>query len=232
MSITEQNTMLMTEQNTANSSARTGQLIQFGCGLCAPTQWRNFDASPTLRLQRLPLIGKFVPAGEFGRFPSNVEYGDITTGLPIADASVELLYCSHVLEHITLEELRQALQNCYRYLQPGGIFRMVLPDLEVLAQQYLNSTDPDASLVFMQESWLGMSSRRRDLLGFLKTWLSGSHHLWMWDYKSLSRELTQAGFTDIRRARLGDSGITEFTDLENPERWQNELGIQCCKTST
>ena len=223
--------MLMTEQNTTMPT-RTGQMVQFGCGLCAPTQWRNFDASPTLRLQRLPAIGKFVPAGEFGRFPSNVEYGDITAGLPIADDSVELMYCSHILEHITLDELRQALQNCYRYLQPGGIFRMVLPDLEILVQQYLNSTDPDAALVFMHDSWLGISSRRRDLLGFLKSWLSGSHHLWMWDYKSLSRELSNVGFVDIRRARFGDSGIAEFAELENPERWQDELGIQCCKRAT
>jgi predicted SAM-dependent methyltransferase len=223
--------MLMTELNTKISS-RSGQMVQFGCGLSAPTQWRNFDASPTLRLQKLPAIGRFVPAGEFGRFPDNVEYGDITTGLPIADESVELMYCSHVLEHITLDELRQALKNCYRYLQPGGIFRLVLPDLESLTQQYLSSTDPDASLIFMHDTWLGIASRRRDLLGFLKSWLSGSHHLWMWDYKSLSRELSQVGFEDVRRARLGDSGITEFTDLEDPERWQNELGIQCCKRAT
>ena len=220
-----------TELNHTNSSSIPGQMVQFGCGLCAPSQWRNFDSSPTLRLQKLPMVGKFIPSGPFGRFPENVEYGNIVNGLPIAADSVKLLYCSHVLEHLTLEELRRSLHNCYHHLQPGGIFRFVLPDLEFMSRQYVNSTDPDAALKFMQISWMGIENRQRDLLSFLKEWLGGSQHLWMWDYKSISRELSAVGFQDIRRAQLGDSGIAEFSELENPERWHNELGIQCCKTA-
>jgi SAM-dependent methyltransferase len=210
-------------------AATSSQLVQFGCGLCAPSHWRNFDASPTLRLQKIPIVGKLVPSGPFGRFPDNVEYGDIVAGLPLADASVRLLYCSHVLEHLALADLRKSLHNCYRLLQPGGIFRFVLPDLEYLSRQYINSTETDAALQFMQLSWMGIEQRQRSLRGFLKEWLGGSQHLWMWDYKSLARELSAVGFQEIRRAQLGDSGIAEFTELENPERWENELGIQCCK---
>lgn len=218
--------MLITEK-TPNQSLLPSQMVQFGCGLCAPTQWQNFDASPTLRLQKLPIVGTLVPAGEFGRFPVNVEYGNIVTGLPIPDASVRLLYCSHVLEHLTLDELRQALRNCYRHLQSGGIFRFVLPDLEFMSRQYLNSTESDAALEFMRGTWMGIEHRQRNLRGFLKEWLGNSQHLWMWDYKSLGRELSAVGFEDIRRAEFGDSGIAEFSELEDPQRWQNELGIQC-----
>jgi SAM-dependent methyltransferase len=220
--------MLITDRNT-NISMLPGQMVQFGCGLCAPSQWRNFDASPTLRLQKLPIIGSLVPAGEFGRFPTNVEYGNIVAGLPIPDESVKLLYCSHVLEHLALTELRQALQNCYRHLQPGGIFRFVLPDLEFMSRQYLEATDPDAALEFMRVSWLGIENRRRDLRGFLKEWLGGSQHLWMWDYKSLSRELSAVGFQEIRRAQMGDADIPGLAEVEDSQRWQNELGIQCYK---
>jgi SAM-dependent methyltransferase len=212
-----------------NISPMESQIIQFGCGLCAPSQWRNFDASPTLWLQKLPAIGKLVPSGPFGRFPDNVEYGNIVNGLPISDDSIRLLYCSHVLEHLTLDELRRALHNCYRLLQPGGIFRFVLPDLEYMSWQYVNSIDPDAALKFMQFTCLGIEHRQRNFRSFLKDWLSGSQHLWMWDYKSLSHELSMVGFREIRRAQMGDSGIEEFAELENSERWDNELGIQCCK---
>jgi SAM-dependent methyltransferase len=205
------------------------QMVQFGCGLCAPIQWRNFDASPTLRLQKLPVVGKLIPSGPFGRFPDNVEYGDIATGLPIPDGSVKLLYCSHILEHLSLADLRSSLQNCYRILQPSGIFRFVLPDLEYLSWQYVNSTDTDAALKFMQNTWMGIEHRQRNPIGFLKEWLGGSQHLWMWDYKSIARELSAVGFEQIRRAQLGDSGIAEFAELENPDRWDNELGIQCRK---
>ncbi len=220
--------MLITN-NKPNTSLLPGQIVQFGCGLCAPGQWQNFDASPSLRLQKLPVVGALVPPGEFGRFPANIEYGNIVTGLPIPDESVKLLYCSHVLEHLTLAELRQSLHNCYRHLQPGGIFRFVLPDLEYMSHQYINSPDPDAALEFMRLTFMGIENRHRNFKGFLKEWLGNSQHLWMWDYKSLARELSAVGFQEIRRAQLGDSGIAEFSELENPQRWQNELGIQCQK---
>lgn len=210
-----------------NKSRNVAAMVQFGCGLCAPSQWQNFDASVALRLQKLPVIGAIAPVGEFGRFPANVEYGNIVKGLPIVDRSVRLLYCSHVLEHLTLVELRQALDNCYRYLQPGGIFRFVLPDLEFMAQQYLNSIESDAALEFMRVTLMGIEQRDRNLLGFLREWLRGSEHLWMWDYKSLARELEAVGFKDIRRAQFGDSGSLEFAELEDPQRWENELGIEC-----
>lgn len=83
-------------------SATEARFIQFGCGLCAPPRWLSFDASPAMRLQKLPVIGNLVPSGPFGRYPKNVKYGDIVQGLPIPDESIELLYCSHVLEHISL----------------------------------------------------------------------------------------------------------------------------------
>ncbi|MBD2609700.1 MAG: class I SAM-dependent methyltransferase [Nostoc sp. ZfuVER08] len=221
--------MLTVSQKNSTPLTTKPQSVQFGCGLCAPSQWLNFDSSPALRLQKLPIIGNLIPSGPFGRYPQNVKYGDIVKGLPIAKESVDFLYCSHIFEHLTLNELRLSLQNCYQYLKPGGIFRFVLPDLEFMARQYVNSTSADAALEFMRVTWLGKENRQHDLFAFLKEWLSCTQHLWMWDYKSLSLELENVGFKEIRRAYLADSGISVFSEVEDPQRWENELGIQCSK---
>lgn len=60
--------------------------LQYGCGWCAPEGWLNFDASPTLRFERLPLIGR-LHTRNAERFPANVRYGDVVKGLPPADGS-------------------------------------------------------------------------------------------------------------------------------------------------
>jgi hypothetical protein len=60
--------------------------IQYGCGWSAPVEWTNFDASPTLRFERLPLIGSFYTKNK-QRFPANVRYGDIVSGLPVPNDS-------------------------------------------------------------------------------------------------------------------------------------------------
>ncbi len=202
--------------------------VQYGCGWnpTLPAGWRHFDASPTLRFERFPLIGGLY-VRNVNRFPRNVEYGDIVKGLPIEEGTCKAVYCSHVLEHLSLEDFRKALKNSYRILQSGGIFRSVMPDLEYAIQQYVTSVSSDAAVEFLRATGLGREKRNRDLKGFIFDWLGNSAHLWMWDYKSLDVELRNAGFANIRRAQFGDSAEAKFRAVENSERWQNALGIEC-----
>ncbi len=202
--------------------------VQYGCGLKAPAGWRNFDASPTLCFERLPFLGRLYTKNE-ARFPDNIEYGDIVKGLPVADLSCKAVYCSHVLEHLCLEDFRIALGNTYKILRPGGIFRLVLPDLELLARKYIDDPSPDAAPTFLRETLLGREKRPRGLMGFITEWLGNSRHIWMWDYKSLERELTSAGFTGVRRAQLGDSAEPLFKEVEEAGRWTGSLGVECRK---
>jgi hypothetical protein len=205
------------------------EYIQFGCGLSAPPGWRNFDVSPTLRLQRLPLIGSRLHGKNLPLFPANVEYGDIVHGLPVPVNSCRGIYSSHVLEHLALADLRTSLVNVYSYLQNGGVFRLVVPDLETLARSYLASGDANASLVFMEHTGLGKPTRPRTLPAFLHEWIGNSSHLWMWDFKSMSAELSRVGFREIRRAELGDSKDARFNDVEDEERWKDCLGMECVR---
>jgi hypothetical protein len=197
--------------------------------MSAPSTWRNFDASPTLRLQRLPLVGRYFKRSEYPAFPSNVEYGDIVEGLPISHESCKAIYCSHILEHLALQDFRIALQNTHRYLERGGIFRFVMPDLEQLARDYLDSIDSQAALHFMELSYLGKKTRSRGLRGLLRERLGNSAHLWMWDLKSIAMELQQTGFQRIRRAAFSDSSYPCFRDVEDIARWENCLGVECAK---
>jgi predicted SAM-dependent methyltransferase len=200
--------------------------VQYGCGWSAPNSWKNYGASPTLRFERLPLIGKLYTKNQ-SRFPENVEYGDIVKGLPIPDEECDLIYCSHVIEHLSLVDLRKALKNTYCKLRVGGIFRFVLPDLEYHIKKYIDDPSADAALLFMKETYLG-KERSRGLKNFV-LWIGNSHHLWMWDYKSIERELRDVGFIKIRRAQFGDSLNHKFKDVEDKSRWDNCLGVECSK---
>src|SRR5262245_30886383 len=161
--------------------------VQFGCGFCAPQGWINFDSSPTLRIERLPVFGRLVRRGA-ARFPANVRYGDIAQGLPISDESCAGLYGSHVLEHLALDAFRAALGNARRYLRPNGIFRALVPDLEAGARNYLDTltNDRDAGLKFVRGSCLGEECRPRGIRPRLVSAMGNARHRWMWDYPGLS----------------------------------------------
>ncbi|HYE20411.1 MAG TPA: methyltransferase domain-containing protein [Tepidisphaeraceae bacterium] len=211
------------------SATQPGLYVQYGCGLCAPAGWVNFDASPTVRLQRLPVVGRLLGGRVGPRFPRNVRYGDVVRGLPVAAGSCAGVYCSHVLEHLALADFEAALRNTLGYLRPGGIFRFVLPDLEHLARSYVAALpgDAGASVRFMEDAHLGQRQRPRGVRGMMRGWLGNSAHLWMWDYASMSAALAKAGFTDVRRARFGDSADPAFTAVEEAGGWGDNLGVEC-----
>ncbi|MEO2012814.1 MAG: methyltransferase [Fuerstiella sp.] len=206
----------------------TDQYVQFGCGLSAPEQWRNFDASPTLRFEQIPVLGR-VYSRNRERFPDSVEFGDIVSGLPVTSGSCKGVYCSHVLEHLALEDFRVAIQNTSEMLQSGGCFRFVLPDLEDAIDRYKSDSTSDAAFGFMQDTILGKEKRNRGISAFLSEWLGNYQHLWMWDYKSIVRELRDVGFVNVRRAYFGDSEDTMFNLTEDETRWENALGVECQK---
>ena len=207
--------------------------VQYGCGLSAPLEWTNFDASPTLRIQKLPVIGSLLKSKLNVAFPSNVLYGDIVAGLPIAEDSCKGVYCSHVLEHLALDDFRMALKNTYKILQKGGIFRCVVPDLEKLAHEYIDALgkkDPNASIKFVgYNTILGTESRPKGFKGFIHSFLGNANHLWMWDHLSLSNELKLAGFINIRKCSYNDSADPMFKLVEDPTRFEGAVAIECSK---
>lgn len=205
---------------------------QYGCGLSAPKEWKNFDVSPTLRLQRIPILGNLIKGQLNVVFPDNVLYGNIISGLPVADNSCDGVYCSHTLEHLSLMDFRTALKNTYRIMKKGGIFRCVVPDLESAARHYIDGLKTgtrDASLQFMQTTILGVKQRPKGLRGVSALLFGNANHLWMWDNTSLAYELEKAGFTDIRVCHFNDSEDDMFRHVEDETRFFEAAAIQCKK---
>ncbi len=213
------------------SDGQAGLYVQYGCGMSCPPAWINFDASPTLRLQRLPLIGKLFRRDAVA-FPDAVRFGDIAKGLPIAAGSAQGVYASHVLEHLSLAEFWLALGNTFRMLRPGGIFRLVVPDLEVRARKYLeklDANDAQANAWFMRAAHLGLEERAPGLGAAARNAFGRSAHLWMWDESSLTAALANTGFVRIRRCRFNDSADEAFRLVEDAARFRDDVaGLDEC----
>jgi SAM-dependent methyltransferase len=57
--------------------------------------------------------------------------------LPLPDDCFDAVYANHVIEHLTPAEGERFTAELWRVLKPGGICRMVTPDLESVCQEYL-----------------------------------------------------------------------------------------------
>ena len=204
--------------------------VQYGCGFSAPGEWVNYDASPTLRFERLPILGKLYTRNN-QRFPANVKYGDVVKGLPEQPDSCDAVYCSHILEHLAYEDFLTALKNTYKILKPGGTFRGVVPDLKAAVQDYIfdfDTTEAPANEL-MRNTMLGVENRPKSLSSNLKGMYGNSKHMWMWDYKSLEYELQKAGFVNIRPCTFGDSEDPIFKFVEEEGRFYKAAAFDCQK---
>lgn len=62
---------------------------------------------------------------------------DLRKGIPLANQSVEVVYQSHILEHFKKDGAAALINECSRVLKPGGVIRIVVPDLEMIVRNYL-----------------------------------------------------------------------------------------------
>lgn len=196
--------------------------LNVGSGPDGPAGWENLDASVSLRLQRLPLLGQLLlPAHR--RFAPHIRHVDVTKGLPYADGSVDGVYASHFLEHLPRDSTIQVLREIHRVLRSNGFLRVVLPDLAIRARAYLSAFDQGhefAADEFMEESLLGVRTPHVTVPYLLRSLLGRSRHLWMWDEPGLTRAIRDAGFSGVRRCTFGDSADNRFSEVERFDRFQ------------
>jgi SAM-dependent methyltransferase len=91
-------------------------LLNLGCGTRIHNDWVNID---------------------FVASRPNVISHNLRFGIPFTDKSFDLVYHSHVLEHFSKPDAERFMLDCVRVLRPGGILRVAVPDLERIAQLYL-----------------------------------------------------------------------------------------------
>ncbi len=197
--------------------------------------WENIDSSIYVKIATLPLIGNFI-LSRMGMpiFPKGIKYGDLLKGLDIKPNSCELIFASHVLEHLSLSDFNLAINNLYSYLQPGGIFRIIVPDLEQYVKAYLADLSnfersTKASHQFMEGSYLGNRHSRITLLQRCQEVLSNSRHQWMWDKSSLSDALSKHGFKNIHSCHYGEWSDARFELVEKKDRHWYAICLEATK---
>ena len=115
--------------------------------------------------------------------------GDLRDLSRFADGSFDMVYASHVLEHLGMKDVPGVLGGVARILRPGGRFFVGVPDLTTLCWLF---THPD------------MGEEQRDLL--MHMMFGGQsdehdfHHTGFWDYALVS-QLAAAGFGDVYKVQ-------------------------------
>lgn len=112
---------------------------------------------------------------------SNIVNDDITTLTTFKDNSVDLIYASHVLEHVGRHEYKNVLSTWHSKLKTGGILRVAVPDFEAICNHYLRHKNIPNIL------GLTMGGQRNQY----------DFHAMLFDENLLRSSLEAIGFVDI-----------------------------------
>jgi predicted SAM-dependent methyltransferase len=92
--------------------------LNLGCGNQYIPDWINID---------------------FLERPPHVLGYDLSKGIPLEANTCDVVYHSHLLEHFSKNDGLNFLKECYRVSKPNGVLRIVVPDLYVLAKNYIKA---------------------------------------------------------------------------------------------
>ena len=96
------------------------KMLNLGCGGRHHKDWVNID---------------------FNSSGPDVIKHNLCLGIPSPNEAFDVVYHSDLLEHFPRNYAPEFLNECLRVLKPGGIIRVVQPDLEQIVRLYLDALD-------------------------------------------------------------------------------------------
>lgn len=155
-----------------------GLLVNVGCGPFGQAGWINLDlfAAPGLTMRV-----------------------DCRHGLPLADGSARGIHVEHYFEHLEpAVERPRFLAECRRCLEPGGVLRIIVPDMHRYVEAYL-ADDWTALNTMGCGGELPQAAFATKMEALNHVFVQDGEHYGGFDEEYLRRTLEQAGFADVAR---------------------------------
>lgn len=156
-------------------------------------------------------------------------YLDATRRWPLEDGACSRVYADNVIEHLPLPAGRAMLAEAYRCLQPGGVIRLVTPDIRKHVELYLTGSPEVREEVGSYYKELGLTVEHPVDLVRIPIGSFGHHVGYVYDFATLRRELEAAGFTDVVSCEINESA---HEDLVGIDQRSGESAVQMAVEAT
>jgi predicted SAM-dependent methyltransferase len=153
--------------------------------------------------------------------------------LPFANETWRGIYAHHVVEHLSYEDDLGLFRECQRTLKTGGVFRMVVPDLETFIHFYSASGALERKRIFdLYPDHIMRTLNARtplEMLDYIFRDNKFNRHLSAWDWETAALRLREAGFSQVIRQRVNVSHDPKLAGHDKPHWSQFSLYVEAMK---
>ena len=184
-----------------NLSGQEHLRLHIGCGPKVKNGWINVDLS---------------------------SHADITLDLrepfPFPENSCSTIYTEHFLEHLDYPlPAKSFLKECYRVLEPGGVFSVGVPDTEWPIAEYAGTRSEDYFEIAKERWHAKWCQTQMEQINY--HFRQDGDHRFAYDFVTLAQALGSAGFQDIKRRDFDP-------DLDSVDRKLGTLYVNAFKPGT
>ncbi|HEX9990359.1 MAG TPA: methyltransferase domain-containing protein [Chloroflexia bacterium] len=158
---------------------------------------------------------------------------DCRKKLPFPENSVKGIFCEHFFEHIDYtEEAPYFLSECHRVLMPGGVIRIIVPDLEKYLRAYCAGSWEEFGRIRPlvdggRDRYFGNKyNTQMELVNVL--FRQGHEHKFAYDFRTLAFLLDKYGFQNVKQQQFGESYMEELV-IDTPDRATESLYVEGVK---
>jgi predicted SAM-dependent methyltransferase len=144
---------------------------------------------------------------------------DATRKFPVPASCFDYIFSEHMIEHVSHEDAKRMLGECYRVLKPGGKIRIATPDLNVLLSLTRAERGNPASryIAWVTKMFLPRGTPSNPVFVINNAFRNWGHQF-LYDEELLCKTLASAGFQYPKRVKLGQSEDPHFQGLESHGR--------------
>jgi predicted SAM-dependent methyltransferase len=155
---------------------------------------------------------------------------DATKPWPIEDGALSRVYADNMIEHIPLEAARVMLAEAHRCLQPGGVIRLVTPDIRKHVDLYLAGRSAVGGPVGTTYRGLGLTVEHPVDLLRIPIGSFGHHTGYLYDFDTLRAELEAAGFSDVVSCEVNESRHADLAGLDQRvEEGEAQMAVEATR---
>ena len=140
---------------------------------------------------------------------------DLAAGLPFRDQCADLMHTEDFIDQLALQQAGRFLRECHRVLKPGGVIRVLTPDVEELAHMYLHQ--PEA-LKTLWHDHVGVPLLYGTAAEILNLGMRFAGHTFLYDAETFARLAADCGFR-AERVSFHSSAVMQLCghDLRSPD---------------